>query len=220
MEVFGIEQRLEVSHFPWWNHWPVAQNLSDGRYCQAADRPSHFSLAWGGPAFHDDAGNIIRARESGSEGALEMVENDEGKTTKTFWSSWMYGASKQTPEELATLSRSWIQPPALKILRGDFSSEGYDFTQRAYILNSLDEKAELLELEFKASQDSPLVNICMVLNGWEADQITVQMNDKELLENRDYRIGKRRGLESEDLVIWVENESTSTSRILVARKGD
>jgi len=218
MEVFGIEQRLEVSHFPWWNHWPVAQNLSDGRYCQAADRPSHFSLAWGGPPFHDEAGNIIRARESGSEGAIKMVENDKGKTSRTFWSSWMYGASKQTPDELASLSRSWIQPPALKIVRGDFISEGYDFTQRAYILNSLDEKSELLELEVKASQDSPLVNICMVLNGWEADQITVLMNDQELLENRDYRLGKRKGLESEDLIIWIENESITSSRILIKEK--
>jgi hypothetical protein len=130
----------------------------------------------------------------------------------------MYGASKQTPDELASLSRSWIQPPALKIVRGDFSSEGYDFTQRAYILNSLDEKSELLELEVKASQDSPLVNICMVLNGWEADQITVLMNDQELLENRDYRLGKRKGLESEDLIIWIENESITSSRILIKEK--
>jgi len=107
MEVFGIEQRLEVSHFPWWNHWPVAQNLSDGRYCQAADRPSHFSLAWGGPPFHDEAGNIIKARESGSEGELKMAENEKSKTVKTYWSSWMYGASQQTPSELATLARSW-----------------------------------------------------------------------------------------------------------------
>ncbi len=220
MEVFGIEQRLEVSHFPWWNHWPVAQNLSDGRYCQAADRPSHFSLAWGGPPFHDEAGNIIRARVSGSEGALEMVENDKGKTSKTFWSSWMYGASKQTPGELATLSRSWIQPPALKIKKGNFTSEGYDFTQRAYILNSPDQKPDHLEVELVASEESPIVNICMVINGWEADRIRVEMNGRELQENKDYRIGKRRGLESEDLIVWIEHESTSTSRILLKRKGN
>ena len=220
MEVFGLEQRLEVSHFPWWNHWPVAQNLSDGRYCQAADRPSHFSLAWGGPPFHDEAGNIIKARVSGSEGKLNIAQNDEGKTSTTFWSSWMYGASTQTPGELAILARSWIQPPLLKIIKGDFTSEGYDLRQRAYILNSLDKLSDQVELELRASKDSPIVNFCMVINGWEADQITVQMDDKELLENRDYRLGKRRGLESEDVIVWIENESTSTSRILVTRKGD
>jgi hypothetical protein len=45
MEVFGIDHRKDISSFPWWNHWPVAQLLSDGRYCQTADRASHFSLA-------------------------------------------------------------------------------------------------------------------------------------------------------------------------------
>jgi hypothetical protein len=220
MEVFGLEQRLEVSHFPWWNHWPVAQNLSDGRYCQAADRPSHFSLAWGGPPFHDEAGNIIKARVSGSEGELEIAKNDMGKTSTTFWSSWMYGASKQTPDELASLSRSWIQPPALKIVKGNFTSDGYDFTQRSYILNSPDNKSNLLQLELAASNDSPVVNVCMLIKGWEADRVIVEMNGRELQENKDYRIGKIRSLESEDLVIWIDDESTSTSRILVKRKSN
>ncbi len=177
-----------------------------------------FLLPGEDPPFHDEAGNIIRARESGSEGELEMVENDKGKTTRTFWSSWMYGASKQTPDELATLSRSWIQPPDLKIVKGNFTSEGYDFTQRAYILNSPDNNSDLLQLELAASNDSPVVNVCMLIKGWEADQIVVEMNGRELQENKDYRIGKRRSLEREDLVIWIEDESTSTSRILVKRK--
>jgi hypothetical protein len=45
--VFGGEVRPEYSHFPWWNHWPVAQVASDGRSCIAADRASHSSLSWG-----------------------------------------------------------------------------------------------------------------------------------------------------------------------------
>ncbi len=218
MEVFGIEQRLEVSHFPWWNHWPVAQNLSDGRYCQAPDRPSHFSLAWGGPPFHDEAGNIIKARESGSEGELKMAKNTEGKTVKTYWSSWMYGASKQTPEELSILARSWLQPPPLKIIKGTFADEGYDFTQRAYILNCTDKNPDNLEVELIADKESPIVNVCMILNGWEADNITVQMNDKVLQEKKDYRIGRRSGLDREDLIIWIEYKSTNTSRILMNRR--
>jgi hypothetical protein len=46
---FTGERRPEYSIFPWWNHWPVAMIASDGRHCQAADRASHSSLAWGGP---------------------------------------------------------------------------------------------------------------------------------------------------------------------------
>jgi Concanavalin A-like lectin/glucanases superfamily len=44
-EVFGGEVRPEYSHFPWWNHWPVAQIHSDGRYACAPDRAAHTSLS-------------------------------------------------------------------------------------------------------------------------------------------------------------------------------
>ncbi|HEC44105.1 MAG TPA: LamG domain-containing protein [Bacteroides sp.] len=215
MEVFGHEQRPDVSHFPWWNHWPVAQNRCDGRYCQAADRPSHFSLAWGGPPFHDEAGNIIKARESGSEGKLKIGEDANANTVKTFWSSWMYGASRQTPDELAMLARSWLQPPPLDIIKGDFIYEGYDFTQRAYVLNSTDNKSGHLEVELIAGNDSPIVNICLVINGWETDDFTVQLNGRELQDNKDYRMGKRRGLEREDLILWIDYESFRPSKIVL-----
>ncbi|MEF8811796.1 MAG: hypothetical protein V5A47_12790, partial [Bacteroidales bacterium] len=46
-DVFDLEVRPEYSHFPWWNHWPVAQVESDGRYAQDKDRVSHSSLSWG-----------------------------------------------------------------------------------------------------------------------------------------------------------------------------
>lgn len=47
--VFNGEVRPKYSHFPWWNHWPVAQVLSDGRSASAPDRASHSSLSWGDP---------------------------------------------------------------------------------------------------------------------------------------------------------------------------
>ena len=43
--VFGGEAREGYSHFPWWNHWPVARTHSDGRYAEAPDRAAHSSLA-------------------------------------------------------------------------------------------------------------------------------------------------------------------------------
>ncbi|MBA7558236.1 hypothetical protein ES705_51031 [subsurface metagenome] len=113
------------------------------------------------------------------------------------------------------LAGSWLQPPPLEIKNGYFINEGYDFTQRAYVLNSADNKPGNLEVELFAGNDSPMVNICLVINGWETDDITVQLNDKELQENKDYRIGKRRGLEREDLIVWIDHESIIPSRIMV-----
>ena len=49
MSVFNVEVRPEYSHFPWWNHWPVAQVISDGRSAYHPDRATHSSLSWGDP---------------------------------------------------------------------------------------------------------------------------------------------------------------------------
>lgn len=43
---FSGEVRQEFSHFPWWNHWPVARISSDGRYAMASDQAAHSSLSW------------------------------------------------------------------------------------------------------------------------------------------------------------------------------
>lgn len=43
---FSCEVRKEFSHFPWWNHWPVARISSDGRYAMAPDQAAHSSLTW------------------------------------------------------------------------------------------------------------------------------------------------------------------------------
>ena len=43
---FNCEVRQEFSHFPWWNHWPVARISSDGRYAMAPDQAAHSSLSW------------------------------------------------------------------------------------------------------------------------------------------------------------------------------
>jgi len=42
---FNCEVRREFSHFPWWNHWPVARVGSDGRYAMAPDQAAHSSLS-------------------------------------------------------------------------------------------------------------------------------------------------------------------------------
>jgi hypothetical protein len=214
MAVYGIEQRPDASHFPWWNHWPVAQLPSDGRYCQAPDRASHFSLAWGGPPFHEESGKVIKARESGSEGSLNQAD-PRMKTVNTYWSAWIYGASSQTPAELAMLARSWAQPPSLTIVGKGFAGKGYDLTQRAYIVDCSDSQAEKLEIQLGASNESPVVNACFVIKGWNTDHISVELNGRVLAKNTDCRTGIVRNLENDDLVLWVNLKSIEAAKIVV-----
>jgi len=107
VRIFAHEHRPGVSHFPWWNHWPVAQIPSDGRYCQAPDMPSHFSLAWGGPPAHKEDG--------------------------LYWWAWMYGASKQSAESLVPIARAWLKAPSLM---GEGVDGRFDATQRCYIISN------------------------------------------------------------------------------------
>lgn len=49
VRAFATEVRPEFSRFPWWNHYPVSQAISDGRQAERADRMTHSSLVWGKP---------------------------------------------------------------------------------------------------------------------------------------------------------------------------
>ena len=217
MAVYGIEQRPDASHFPWWNHWPVAQMPSDGRFCQAPDRPSHFSLAWGGPPFHDEQGRIIKARESGSEGSIETGSNGT-KTVNTYWSSWIYGASTQPPAELARLARSWAQPPALKITGGGYTSKGYDLTQRAYVIDGAAAASDHLEMELSAGAESPVVNACFIIEGFGSEDVDIRLDGKALAKDRDFKTGLIRNLDKDNFVLWLPVKSEKPVKFSVTRK--
>jgi|GEM_PF-6121518 len=122
-EVFSVEVRPDYSHFPWWNHWPVAQISSDGRSANAPDRATHSSLSWGDP---------------GGEAAL-------------------YGMAEQPEKILVDLARSWNYPPEIVMKGSDYKSKGYDYTQRAFVINTLKQGKEL-NLTFNASEKSHLFN--------------------------------------------------------------
>lgn len=139
--VFNGEVRPEYSHFPWWNHWPVAQIASDGRSAYAPDRAAHSSLSWG---------------------------NTNGTAA-------MYGMTNKSKEYLVELSKSWNRPPVLSILSKGFISKGYDYTQRAFILES-DSKSTDLSFEMRASKNTPLLNPVIVINNWPGKEAELQIN--------------------------------------------
>lgn len=189
MRVFAIEQRKDVSHFPWWNHWPVAQIPSDGRYCQAPDRASHFSLSWGGPPVHKG--------------------NDS-----TYWSCWIYGTTQGRPEELAVLAKSWAQAPKLTVVSGEAEALDYDRTRRAYVLDCGESAGQRgLELKLAAGPDFPMVNGSFVLRNWNGPEPSVELDGRKLKRGVDYRIGEVRRLDGRNLVLWIEQTTNSPVRI-------
>ena len=169
-EVFNLEVRPEYSHFPWWNHWPVAQVISDGRSAFAPDRAAHSSLSWGDP---------------NGEAAL-------------------YGMTNQGDEHVLALARSWNNPPALNADGSSFKSLGYDYTQRAYMLESGDEETAL-EFTLEGSTRSPVYNPAFVIANWQGGDVQLFVNGKEVKEGKGFRQGLEYQVDgSADLVVWVE----------------
>lgn len=185
--IFAHEHRKGFSHFPWWNHWPVAQVPSDGRYCQAADRASHFSLAWGGPPPHEGEG-------------------------KTYWWAWMYGATKGEAESLVPLARSWLRPAKL-IVESEATSGRYDLTQRCYVFSSTENRgAENLRFRLEASSDTPVVNPAFIVENWGNREAVLQVDGKAVPQGKAFRFGHIRRINRYDLVVWIKMEREQTVR--------
>jgi hypothetical protein len=172
-EVFNLEVRPEYSHFPWWNHWPVAQVISDGRSAFAPDRAAHSSLSWGDP---------------NGEAAL-------------------YGMTNQGDEYVLALARSWNHPPELTLQSTSFWSKGYDYTQRAYMLEDAGEESSL-EFTLNGSRHSPVFNPAFVVSNWQGKEVRLMVDGQEVPEGKQFRQGLEYKVDgSADLVVWIEKKS-------------
>lgn len=189
VRIYSAEYREEISHFPWWNHWPVAQIHSDGRYCQASDHASHFSLAWAGPPAH-------------------RGEAD------SFWWAWLYGATNKPIETLLPIAYSWVNPPEIKIISTGYKNSGYDLTQRAYIISKMGEESETLELELVPGANSTVYNPVFLIENWGSSKFSVKINGKDALNDK-YRVGYIERLGKTDVVIWVKHENESKLKISI-----
>lgn len=177
--VFNLEVRPEYSHFPWWNHWPVAQVTSDGRYALAKDRAAHSSLCWGDPK---------------GDAAL-------------------YGMTNKEPESLVTLSRSWNYPAQLDIKSEGYKNIGYEYRQRAYIIER--DQGEDLEFTLAGSKKTPIHNPAIVINNWGESDIKLKIDGKEIANNKNFRYGFEQKLNSRNLVIWLKLKNKEKTEIQV-----
>jgi hypothetical protein len=193
--IFAHEHRKGVSRFPWWNHWPVAMIPSDGRYCQAADRASHFSLAWGGPQRHKGEG-------------------------KSFWWTWLYGATKGTAESLVPAARAWLAPPAVTFA-GSGAECVYDRAERCFVISGTD-PADPGRLCFRleAAPESPLVNSAFVVKDRGKRGVALRVDGREVPRGKNFRWGHVRRIDSCDLVIWMALESAKLVTIELVPRAD
>jgi hypothetical protein len=176
--------------FPTWNHWPVGQMPSDGRYASFPDRTGHSSLSQLGlPTYKEDFGD--RPFE---ERLL------------------MEGVSNKSAEELMPLGRSWLNHAEIEAVSG-CESAVYEPGQRAYLIEANDSK---IVVNVGGSEDSPIVNLAFVINNWDGDA-SVSVNGKKLSSDK-YKVGKPNTVIDKDLVVWIELESESEVDIIIEKK--
>lgn len=177
--------RPEYSHFPWWNHWPVAQIPNDGRRAFAADRPSHSSLS---QSIEESA--AIHKQEDGSFRAVSLT----GMTDKSI--PW-----------LVSLARSWNHAPSLKVNNLGYVDAHYDKYQRAYVLNNISaDDSVALNFTLNGGKDSPVVNTAFVILNWGEDEAALSIDGKKVERGSAFRFGHRARPSGIDLIIWIRGE--------------
>jgi len=169
---------------------------------------------------------LSRAAES-IRCAVEQDPRDADYRAYQIWLEYLLGKkgseeerARKAKEKLVPLAKSWAQAPELKIMSNNFENRGYDLSQRAYILKCEDAgHPSKLECKFKASNESPVVNACLYIQGWGDSGAVLMVNGQELARGIDYRLGHIRTLEGCNLIVWIKKKSTSPVEITLEPEG-
>ena len=177
------------SMFEWWNHWPVAQIKSSGISAVAPDRASHSSLS-------------------------HLFWDAYAQTNNSMTKIMLDGLTTKPAAGLVPLAKSWLAPPKLTLTGATFRTDGYDPTQRAYIVTrQAGSAAAALEATLAASEESPLVNPAIVVQNWGAEGARIRIDGKPVAGGTDLRVGHADTLEGTNLIVWMRRESTRPLKI-------
>ena len=108
-----------------------------------------------------------------------------------------------------TLAKSWLSPPKMQVKGDDYHNDGYDPTQRAYVLTRVkSDDPVALRLTLDGSEASPVLDPAIVIKDWGEGGAQLKIDGKSVAWGKAFRLGYIRRLESTDLVIWIQKQST------------
>jgi len=179
----------EASKFTWWNHWPVAQVPSDGRWTFEPDRVAHTAVSnWFWKPYE---------RTADMEVKLALL-----------------GLTEKKVEELVPLAKSWLRAPALELKGSGYTSKGYDQAERAYLI-TCENSNEPAPLQFAlaASEEHPVVNPAFVISGWGDAGAALKIGGETVKRGASFRFGHRTEPTRTDLIVWLKLESAKPVEI-------
>jgi len=175
------EVRPEYSHFPTWNHWPVSQAASDGRYALFPDRVSSSAIT-----------------------SPRVPERLASKDSITREGQFIMGFTDRPMEELLFFAGSWVNPAELKVFTSSYKSEGYRRNERAYVLSKVGGSDGGVKFELCGSDEHPVFNPVFVIMNWGDKKAKLVVDGREIACGKEFRFGHRRRLEGSDLVVWLK----------------
>jgi hypothetical protein len=140
----------------------------------------------------------------------------QGKMTKIM----LCGLTDKDAADLLPLAKSWLRAPKVQDVSDSFQSDGYDPTQRAYLLRCKESgKPGRLEFDLAASQESPLNNLCLVVKNWGKADAELQIDGQAVPRGKQFRVGHRETIEGADLVVWIEHQAARKVRLAITPQG-
>ncbi len=116
--------------------------------------------------------------------------------------------------DLVPLAKSWIAPAHLQVTEGAVDNQGYDASQRAYVLAEKQSgHPDLLQVTLQASEASPVFHAALLVQGWGEDDVRVDIDGRFAEPGTKVRTAHLHHLDSTDLLIWIEQETTRPLRI-------
>lgn len=190
-DVYGGEL-TPYAVFPTWNHWPVAQMPSDGRYASFPDRTAHSSLT--------HVRLPVHAQAFGDRPFEERLI--------------MEGMTREGREWLVALARSWLRAPPLEVQAGATGGR-YDRAQRAYVLAA---RADRIELEVLASTEQPVLNPAFVVRNWgTSGPARVEISGQAAAPGPSVRQGVVRDTRGRrTLILWLDRRCAEPLEISIA----
>jgi len=120
----------------------------------------------------------------------------------------------------ARAARPRAATAALEIAAAGFRSEGFDATERAFVVSREGAAAsQPVQVTLRASGESPLVNPALVIRNWGLSPARVEIDGQPVPAGKDLRLGSVHRLEGDDLVVWIRKDATAPLRITVAPAG-
>jgi hypothetical protein len=186
-KIYNISQ--SYYSFGCWNHWPISQVISSTRHCVAADRASHSSLS-------------------------HIYWDNYATTDSSVTKLLMDGLTMKPAGDLVPLAKSWLSAPKIDVEGKVFQSEGYDPSQRAFVVSRKNPGSPAaLVMTLQGSESSPVLNPAIVIANWGDEAAQLKFNGRPVNWGKDFRRGYIKRIDGTDLIVWVRQQSTSPQRI-------